>query len=220
GMIANQDMPSLVMGTTGTGSSPLSRSSTETLTRSSFLPNPSPTDIPRTRMKMIGMARRITRARASRTSKRMSFFANFQTTIVHLITQRPARQVEEDPFQIGFFGFKTDEIHLQIIEQSQELQKDRFGIFAAKLEISIAFAELSVRQFAGALAQFRRHGLHAKANQARQLAKKILQGIAGDDLAVVDDADARAQGLHLFHVMAGIDDGHTLLVEAADFLED
>src|SRR6516165_1718449 len=170
-MIANQDMPSLVMGTTGTGSSPLSRSRTETRTRSSFLPKPSPTDMPRTRMKMIGMAKRITRARASRTSKRMSFFARFQTTIVHLIAQGPTCQVEEDPFQIGFFGFKTYEVHLQIIEQSQELQEDRFGIFAAKHEISVAFAQVSVRQFAGAVAQLRRHVVHAKANQARQLAK-------------------------------------------------
>ena len=37
---------------------------------------------------------------------------------------------------------------------------------------------------------------------------------------MVDDADARAQRFHLFHVVAGVDDGDAGAVEAADLVED
>jgi len=57
---------------------------------------------------------------------------------------------------------------------------------------------------------------HAEANCAGELAQQVGQGVAGDELAVVEDADARAQGLHFFHVMAGVDDGEAQGVQSAD----
>ena len=46
------------------------------------------------------------------------------------------------------------------------------------------------------------------------------QRVASDETASIHDADARAERLHLFHVMAGVDDGHAGGVEPADLLEE
>ena len=44
--------------------------------------------------------------------------------------------------------------------------------------------------------------------------------VAGDQLAVVNDADSAAQGLDFFHVMARVDDRDPFAIEPLDFLED
>src|SRR5205807_7242187 len=49
---------------------------------------------------------------------------------------------------------------------------------------------------------------------------EIRQRVAGDQGALVKDADARTQSLYFFHVVAGIDDGEALAVQAPHFLKD
>ena len=57
------------------------------------------------------------------------------------------------------------------------------------------------------------------AQEAVHLAKQARQGVAGNQPAVIHDADARAQRLDLFHVMAGVNDGRARAVDATNLLE-
>ncbi len=54
----------------------------------------------------------------------------------------------------------------------------------------------------------------------RQLREQLVEGAERVDLAVVDDADARAEARRLLHVMRGIDDGEALAVAALEVVED
>ena len=51
-------------------------------------------------------------------------------------------------------------------------------------------------------------------------ADQFLGGLVGNQAAVVDDGDAVAQPVGLFHVVRGVEDGHALLAEPLDAAED
>jgi hypothetical protein len=71
-----------------------------------------------------------------------------------------------------------------------------------------------------AVAQGRGELGERKADLTAEGAKQTGERIAGHEAAGVHDADAGAEGLDFLHVVAGVDDGETVGVEAADSFED
>src|SRR5262249_22666305 len=138
--IVNHAIPSRSMaGRSKKRGRPRSRFTTDTRSPSSgFLPKPSPSEIPSTRMNRNGIARRMISARGSRTSRRRSFFARVQMGMEASPQNRWASLVDLYCDQVPYDGGSSVVGFFRFFSKMANQQETHLAIFLAILPADIA----------------------------------------------------------------------------------
>src|SRR5262245_10257940 len=111
-----------------------------------------------------------------------------------LIAQGAAGQVEENALQVRLLDFQTGKLDIFFVQDRDELEERGLGVLALQLERpAVGGDETGIGKLSQTLDQRRGHGRHAEANHGLEAVQKLRERVAGDELAVIDDADVRAQ---------------------------
>ena len=124
------------------------------------------------------------------------------------------------PLQVGLRHFQVHQFQFQLVEQRYQAHQAGLDVAAFQFQPRSRVAiDVHVGQFSQPALQLGSRRRHAKPNQAVHLMQQTGQVVAGDQPAMINDADPRGQGLNFLDIVARVDNAHALAGQALHFLE-